>query len=56
MRWPMLEPYAGKLARTVLRGLGEPQGLPGYPTLSSNLSSVFGLRGSRNPSWRRLRG
>src|SRR5918995_7279034 len=36
MRWPMLEPYAGKPARTVLRGLGGPQGLPGYPTLSSN--------------------
>ena len=36
MRWPMLEPYAGKPARTVLRGLGGSQGLPGYPTLSSN--------------------
>ena len=24
MRWPMLEPYAGQLARTVLRGLGGP--------------------------------
>jgi hypothetical protein len=32
----MLEPYAGKPARTVLRGLGGPQGLPGYPTLGSN--------------------
>ena len=32
----MLEPYAGQLARTVLRGLGGPQGLPGYPTLWSN--------------------
>jgi hypothetical protein len=37
----MLEPYAGKLARTVLRGLGGPQGLPGYPTLSSNPLRAF---------------
>jgi len=33
----MLEPYAGKLARTVLRGPGGQQCLPGYPTLGSNL-------------------
>ena len=26
-----LEPCAVKVARTVLRGLGEPQGSPGYP-------------------------
>jgi hypothetical protein len=36
----MLEPYAGKPARTVLRGLGRPQGLPGYPTLWSNTPFV----------------
>jgi len=37
MRGPMLEPYAGKPARTVLRGRGGPQGLPGYPTLAANI-------------------
>jgi RNA-directed DNA polymerase len=32
-RWQMLEPYAGRLARTVLRGPGRSQDFPGYPTL-----------------------
>ena len=32
----MLEPYAGQLARTVLRGPGRSQDLPGHPTLESN--------------------
>ena len=35
----MLEPYAGKLACTVLRGLGGQQCPPGYPTPGSNLLS-----------------
>jgi hypothetical protein len=32
----MLEPYAGQLARTVLRGPGRSQDFPGYPTLETN--------------------
>ena len=35
-RWQMLEPYAGQLARTVLRGPGRSQNFPGHPTPESN--------------------
>jgi hypothetical protein len=35
-RWQMLEPYAGKLARPVLRGPGRSQDVPGHPTLPAN--------------------
>ena len=35
-RWQMLEPYAGRLARTVLRELGEQKCSPSYPTPGSN--------------------
>src|SRR6266540_3016243 len=36
----MLEPYAGKLARPVLREPGSSQDLPGYPTLETNILLV----------------
>src|SRR6266566_1530587 len=36
----MLEPYAGKLARPVLRGPGRSQDLASYPTLETNILLV----------------
>jgi hypothetical protein len=36
-----LEPDAGKLARPVLRGLGEQQRFPGYPVILSGRPSGF---------------
>jgi hypothetical protein len=49
MRWPMFELYAGKCARTVLKELGAPQGLPGYPTPGSNTLNAILQVGEKPP-------
>ena len=52
-----LEPCAVKVARTVLRGLGEPQGSPGYPAGHDRTAKkqVNGCRRRARPeSWHLL--
>ena len=50
----MPEPYAGRPARTVLRGPGEQKCSPGYPTLVHKLSNVNGVTMGLYGSVRRL--
>ena len=55
-RWRMLEPYAGRPARTVLRGPGGQQCPPGYPTLPSNILLLWINDSADNDTQRCLAG
>jgi hypothetical protein len=55
MRWPMLEPLCGETCTYGSQGAGRAARPARLPDAVNKPSSVIGLRGSRAPSWHRLR-